>query len=155
MNQVLIIVLVWIVLNFITPHSFAQTSTESGEVKNTEETKGVLEKVAEPSPGFPSWIKCGFCAESHPIETKILKSPSPSPSGADVKGVQVTPKPSVKATIKPTLKPVISPSPLSSPSASVSASPSPQPTLAPAKQKQLSNFEKIWGWVLKLFTREN
>lgn len=150
-------------LGFVTPFSFAQTSTESGKVYNPNKVLYSPRPYdwcdehgcgyGDPNPTLPPEMKCGTCAELHSIKTEVKPSqvPSPSPSGTDVKGIEATPKPTVRAAIRPSVKPVISPSPLSSPSASISASPS--AVLSPElfRQKETWVIESIWNWVLKLF----
>jgi len=144
MIKVLCITVLPILLGFVTPFSFAQTATDGGN-------QGILERVS-PAP-LPE-MKCGACTESYSTKTedKAIQTQLPTPSGADVKGVQNTPVPTPKTTIKPIIKPVLSPSPLSSPSSFIAASPSTQPTLEPAEQEQTSTIIKIWGWIIGLFS---
>lgn len=161
MNKVLLITLLWLAVGFVTPFSFAQSSTESGEIYNPNKVLRSPKPYdwcndrgcgyGNPNPTWPPERKCGACLEAHIIEIKTLKTPSPSPSGTDVKGIQTTPEPTAKKVSKPRVKPIVSPSPLSSPSASISASPSAQPILESAKQKQPSSIAKIWNWILNLF----
>ncbi|MBI2593212.1 hypothetical protein HYW44_01035 [Candidatus Daviesbacteria bacterium] len=164
MNKVLLIAVLWITFGFLTPFSFAQTSTESGEIYNPSKVLPSPRPYdwcnergcgyGDPNPTLSPERKCGICEEVHQIKIyKPQQTPLPSPSGADVKGVQTTPEPTVKAPVKPIAKPIISPLPLSSPSASISASPSAQPTQEPAEQKQTSVVVKIWNWILSLFKR--
>lgn len=142
-NRGLIVVVLWVAVGFVTPLSFAQTSTESGEIYNPNKVLRTPRPYdwcnergcgyGDPNPTLPPEMKCGSCSESHSIKTEIKPSQIPSLSGADVKGLQVTPEPTPKKVTRPIVKPVISPSPLSSPSASISASPSAQPTLKPVE----------------------
>lgn len=149
MNKVFFTALLWLAIDFVTPFSFAQTSTDSAKESVPEKILPSL--VPYPSSGFPPGIKCGACLESVITEIKVPKSSVPSPSGADVKGVQATPEPTPKKVSKPTLKPVISPLP--SPSASISAPPSAKPTLEPVEKKETSTIIKIWNWILELFKK--
>lgn len=151
-------------LNFAVSPSFAQTSTESGEIYNPNKVLRSPKPYdwcnergcgyGDPNPTLPPEMKCGACSELHSKKTEVKPSqtPSPSPPKADVKGVQVTPIPTPKRIAKPIIKPISSPSALSSPSASVSASPSAQPIQKPAEEKTAFSLVKIWSWILKLFS---
>lgn len=153
----LLIILFWITLYFITSISFAQTSTESGEIYNPKKVLPTPRPYdwcnehgcgyGDQNPTWPPERKCGACAETHSTKTRIEASQTiPSPTfSAEVKGVQKTSE-LTKAIIKPTVKPIISPSPIASISATY-----PKQTIKPAEQKQLSTSEKIWNWILNLF----
>lgn len=160
-NKVLLIIVFWITLDIATPLSFADEI--SGTVEQVIQAE--VKKLENPNPTLPPEKNCGNCSESRQIKTEVKSSPTPTPSpspstspspahpGADVKGIEATPKPTVRAVIKPSVKPIISPSPLSSPSASISASPSTQPTSEPAEEKETSTIIKIWNWILELFKK--
>lgn len=150
-------------MGFVTPFSFAQTSTDSGEIYNPNKVLPSPRPYdwcndrgcgyGDPNPTLPPEMKCGTCEVVHQIKTAIKPTPTPSPSGADVKGIQATPEPTPKKVTKPIIKPVISPSPLSTPSASISASSSAQPTIVPT-EKQTPTILKIWNWILNLFSSQ-
>lgn len=105
MNKTLLIVVLWITFDFLIPISFAQTSTDSGYLYNPAKIIPTPQPYdwcnehgcgyGDPSPTWPPERKCGACLESNSIKTKIeaTQTPSPTPSGADVKGVRITPNP--------------------------------------------------------------
>lgn len=152
MNKVFLVSLVVTIFFLAAPFSSAfemvsiQKKIEIKEVKETESREQQSSKSNPP-------LEENYEIQKDETGIKSSQNSSPSPSGADVKGVEVTPKLSIKPVIIPAVKPDISPSPLPSPSASIDPSPSAQPILESVEQKHTPVILKIWNLIFKFFNR--